>query len=78
MLVPGLTPVTTPVLDIVATSVFDDVQGLTAAGVPDPVSAVVEPTQTLRLPVMVGNGFTLTVTDDWALQPVEGEVTVTV
>ncbi len=51
---PGFTPVTTPALFTVATPVFDDVHGLAAAGAPDPVNAVVEPTQTVNVPVMVG------------------------
>ncbi len=59
--VPGLTPVTTPALFTVATPVFDEVHGLAAAGVPDPVNVIVEPSQTAVGPVMVGLGFTVTV-----------------
>jgi hypothetical protein len=61
-LVPALTPVTTPVLLIVATEVVADIHGLTAAGVPDPVNVVVDPSHTDRVPVMVGTVFTVTVT----------------
>ena len=64
LLSPGETPVTTPALVTVAIAVLDDVHGLVTAGVPDPVNALVVPTQILKLPVIVGKGFTLTVTDD--------------
>jgi hypothetical protein len=61
MLVPAEIPVTSPVLLTVATRDDADTHGLTAAGVPEPVSCVVEPTQTLRVPVIVGTAFTVTV-----------------
>ena len=61
MLVPAATPVTTPALVTVATAGVPDTHGFTAAGVPDPVKFVVAPTQTLRVPVMVGFGLTVTV-----------------
>jgi hypothetical protein len=60
--VPAATPVTTPVLVTVATPVLDDVHGFTAAAVPDPVSVVVEPTQTFNVPVIVGCALTVIVT----------------
>ena len=60
--VPAATPVTTPALLTVATAVFEEVQGETAAGVPDPVSEIVDPTQTALAPVMVGKAFTVMVT----------------
>lgn len=60
--VPGFTPVTTPPLVTVATVVFDDVQGLTVAGVPEPVSVVVAFLQTDSEPVMVGCALTVIVT----------------
>ena len=41
-MVPTANPVTTPVLLIVATVVFKDTQGFTAAGVPDPISVMLE------------------------------------
>jgi hypothetical protein len=59
--VPGFTPVTTPALLTVATTVFDDVQGLAAAGVPEPVNVIVDPSQTAVGPVIVGSPFTVTV-----------------
>ena len=40
---PGDTPVTTPVLSTVATNGSDDVHGAATSGVPEPVSAVVNP-----------------------------------
>ena len=61
-LVPGLTPVTTPVLVTVATPVLEDVHGLTAAGVPEPVNVIVEPSQTAVGPPIVGLALTVTVT----------------
>jgi hypothetical protein len=61
-LVPPLTPVTTPALFTVATAGVADVHGFTAAGVPDPVNVVVAPTQTVKVPVMVGCALTVTVT----------------
>ena len=44
-----------------ATPVLDDVHGFAAAGVPDPVNVVVDPTQTVKVPVMVGCAFTVIV-----------------
>ena len=61
VVVPGATPVTIPALVIVATPVLDDVHGLTAAGVPEPVNVVVEPTQTVNVPPIVGCALTVTV-----------------
>ena len=61
ILVPPETPVTTPVLLTVATPVDPDTHGVVAAGVPLPVNGVVDPTQTLRLPEIVGLGFTVIV-----------------
>ena len=60
-LVPTATPVTTPALVTVATAGVAETHGFTMAGVPEPVNVEVEPTQTFRLPVMVGNAFTVTV-----------------
>jgi hypothetical protein len=57
--VPGLTPVTTPVLDTVATAGLEDVHGFTAAAVPEPVNDVVAPTHTVKVPVMVGLALTV-------------------
>ena len=61
VVVPGFTPVTTPALLTVATPVLEDVHGLTAAGVPDPVNVMVAPSHTAVGPVIVGNAFTVTV-----------------
>jgi len=46
----------------VATPVLEDVHGLTAAGVPDPVNIVVDPTQTVSVPAIIGCASTVTVT----------------
>jgi hypothetical protein len=46
----------------VATPVLEDVHGLAAAGVPDPVNVVVDPTQTVNVPVIAGCALTVIVT----------------
>ena len=61
MVVPALTPVTNPVLLIVATKGFDETQGVIAAGEPIALNCVVNPGQTFKVPVIVGNAFTVTV-----------------
>jgi len=61
VVVPGLTPVTTPALFTVATPVLEDVHGLTAAGVPEPVNVVVDPAQTFNAPVIAGCALTVTI-----------------
>ena len=61
MLVPAATPVTRPDVLMVALVAVPDTQGLLIAAVPEPVSWVVEPTQTINVPVMVGRAFTMTV-----------------
>ena len=58
-MVPTLTLVTNPVLLIVATEVLDETQGFVIAAVALPVNWVVKPIQTFKLPVIVGNGFTV-------------------
>ncbi len=58
-LVPAVTPVTTPVLLIDAIAGVPDTHGLIAAGVPEPVKAVVAPIHALNVPVTVGSGFTV-------------------
>jgi hypothetical protein len=59
--VPAVTPVTTPVLSTVATPGVADTHGFTAAGIPDPVRAVVAPTHAVKVPVIVGNALIVTV-----------------
>ena len=59
--VPAATPVTTPALFTVATAVLEEVQGVVAAGVPDPVRVIVALSQTAVGPVMVGLAFTVIV-----------------
>jgi len=59
--VPLEIPVTSPLLLTVATVVLDDVQGFTAAGVPEPLSCDVLPLQKVSVPVMVGLLLTETV-----------------
>jgi len=59
--VPADTPVTTPVEDTVATAVLEETQGLDAAAVAEPVSVVVNPTQTDNVPVIVGRALIVTV-----------------
>ena len=60
-LVPAATPVTRPVLLTVATPVEEETQGFDEAAVADPVNCVVDPAQTLSVPVSVGKTFTVTV-----------------
>ena len=48
---------------MVALAVVAETQGLANAAVADPVSAVVPPTQTANVPVMVGSGFTVITAD---------------
>lgn len=45
---------TNPVLLTVATAGVPETHGLTPAGVPEPVSCVVKPTQTVSVPIIVG------------------------
>ena len=61
VVVPAATPVTTPLLVIVATDASLDAHGVLPAGVPDPVRVTVLPTHTVEVPVIVGNAFTVTV-----------------
>lgn len=51
---PADTPVTTPILDTVATAVLDEVHGVVASAVAEPVKVAVCPTQALNVPEMVG------------------------
>ena len=67
--VPCATPVTTPLIVIVATPVVAEVHGVVAFGVAEPVSVVVAPTQTDNVPVIVGNAFTVTVVATAFVQP---------
>ena len=60
-LVPAATPVTTPALLMVATEGVAETQGVVASAVAEPVNGVVEPIQTLKLPVIVGSAFTVIV-----------------
>ena len=62
-LVPAATAVTKPVLLTVATPVEAETHGFDEAAVPDPVSCLVDPAQTLKVPLIVGNTLTVTVAD---------------
>jgi hypothetical protein len=53
----------------VATAGVPETQGLVAAGVPDPVNVVVDPTQAVKVPLIVGAGFTVTAAVAEAMQP---------
>ena len=66
--VPALTPVTSPVLLMVATPVDAEDQGVVASAVAEPVNCVVLPTQALSVPVIVGNGLTV-ITADPVMSP---------
>jgi hypothetical protein len=61
MVFPAETPVMTPKLEIVATAVFEEIQGLETAGVAVPVSVILPPTHTVLFPLIVGFALTVTV-----------------
>ena len=61
VVVPALTPVTNPVLLIVATAGLEETHGLVVAAVAEPTNEIVEPTHTLVDPVILGKAFTVTV-----------------
>ena len=61
MHVPAETPVTVPLLLIVAMPGLAETHGFTGAAVPRPVSCVAEPVQTVKTPVMMFEGLTVTV-----------------
>ena len=61
VVVPTETLVINPVLLMVATPPLDDNHGLAAAAVAEPVSCDVWPLHNAKVPVMVGNGFTVTI-----------------
>jgi hypothetical protein len=58
--VPAATPVTTPELFTVTTAVFEEIQWFELAAVALPVNDIVEPTQTVLFPEIVGFEFTVT------------------
>jgi hypothetical protein len=53
-------PLTNPVELTVALTDVDDVHGVVAFAIPDPVNCVVEPTHTVNVPVIVGKAFIVT------------------
>jgi hypothetical protein len=59
VVVPADTPVTIPVLEIVATAVFEEIQGLTTAGLAEPVKLVFAPVHILNVPEIVGGVVTV-------------------
>ncbi len=61
VVVPALTPVTNPVLLIVATAGLEETHGVVVAAVPLPVNCVVPCAQITKVPVIVDKGFTVTV-----------------
>ena len=58
-LVPVATPVTKPALLTVALVVVPETLGVDVAAVPLAINCVVEPIQTLNVPLIVGNGLTV-------------------
>jgi hypothetical protein len=60
--VPDDSPVTEPLLLIVATEVFDDDHGVVVDGFVVAVKLTTEPTHIDEAPVILGNGLTVTVT----------------
>jgi hypothetical protein len=69
VVVPEATPVTKPLLLIVATEVLLLVHGLLVAGVPLPSKSVVASTHTVGVPLIVGKAFTVTTTSSVFSQP---------
>lgn len=59
--VPAVFPVTTPALLIVATAVLEETQALIAAGADGLDNVVVNPAQTVSVPLITGSGLTVTV-----------------
>ena len=62
---PAVTPATKPEVEFVPVTValpVDELQVPVVAGVPDPVSVVLDPTQTVVVPFIVGTALTVTVT----------------
>jgi hypothetical protein len=57
---PAETPETIPVFEIVATAVFEETQGFTAAGLAEPVKVVLAPTQAESVPEIVGLALIVT------------------
>ena len=57
---PAARPVTTPAASIEAMAGFDEVQGVVADGVPEPVNVTVAPSHKLEAPVIVGKATTVT------------------
>jgi len=57
------------VLLTVATVVEAETQGFVVAGVPEPESDVVDPTQAVNVPLIVGKGLRVIVVEDTATQP---------
>jgi len=66
---PTDTPATNPVELTVALAGVEEVHGLLAFAVPDPVNCVVEPTHTVNVPDIVGKAFIVTVNVSWSEQP---------
>jgi hypothetical protein len=58
---PTATPVTKPVEFTVALAGIEEVHGVVAFAVPEPVNCIVEPTHTDSVPDIVGNGLMVTV-----------------
>jgi hypothetical protein len=59
--VPAETPVTTPRFVTEATAVLDETHGLVVAAVALPDNVILEPTQTVLFPVIVGLALTVIV-----------------
>ena len=58
---PAAIPFTTPVALTVAIAVLEETQGFAVAGVALPVRVVDKPTQTFKVPVIMGVGLTRTI-----------------
>ena len=65
VVVPTESAVTNPVVDIVATVVFDESHGFVKAGGAEPDNCDVVLTHALNVPVSVGRGLTVKVAVTW-------------
>jgi hypothetical protein len=61
VLLPALTPFTTPMAVTVATAKLEEAHGFVKAAVPEPDRLVVPPTQAASVPLIIGFAFIVTV-----------------
>ena len=69
VVLPKAKPLTNPVELTVALAGVEEAQGVVEDAVADPVNCVVEPTHTVNVPDIVGNGLIVTVNVSWSEHP---------